>query len=106
MTLSLYSTFLMAPYVLNQVCCESNRYLLKSMFSLESLGFVQHDWISASSIDVLSIDYNTIFPHQCKVSDISNFSGKTFQEIREAGVWKLTAGSLLQQCCAIIQQQL
>lgn len=61
MTLSLYSTFLLAPYVLNQVCCESNGYLLKSMFSLESLGFVQHDWMSASSIDVLSIDYNS-FP--------------------------------------------
>lgn len=51
----------MAPYVLNQVCCESNGYLLKSMFSLKSLGFVQHDWMSASSIDVLSIDYNS-FP--------------------------------------------
>lgn len=61
MILSLNGTFLMAPAVLNQVCCEQNGYLLKSMFNLQSLGVVQNDRLCALSKS-LSIDYNTISP--------------------------------------------
>lgn len=52
----------MAPIVLNQVCCEQNGCSLQSMFSLQSLGVVQHDWLYALSKS-LSIDYYTISPH-------------------------------------------
>lgn len=76
MILSLNGTFLMASAVLNQVCCEQKGCLLKRMFSLQSLGAVQPDWLHALSKS-LSRDYNTISSHYCKVSDILNFCGKT-----------------------------
>ena len=60
--LSLNGTFLMAPTVLNQVRCEQNGYFLPSIFSLQSLGVVQHDWLHALNKS-LSIGYNTISPH-------------------------------------------
>lgn len=60
--LSLNGTFLMAPAVLNQVCCEQKGCLLKRMSSLQSLGAVQPDWLYALSKS-LSRDYNTISSH-------------------------------------------
>lgn len=62
MILSLNGTFLMAPAVLNQVCCEQKGCLLKRTFSLQSLGAVQPDWLYALSKS-LSRDYNTISSH-------------------------------------------
>lgn len=60
--LSLNGIFSMAPAVLNQVCCEQKGCLLKRMFSWQSLGAVQPDWLYALSKS-LSRDYNTISSH-------------------------------------------